>query len=67
MVLGGWELNMGILASTEEQMSSCAAQRRPHLKCYRMEPDHKEGLGRHRDWEENCPEGARETEKGLGT
>ena len=38
----------------------------PHLKCYKMDVENKEGLGRHCDWENKCPEGAREKQKGIG-
>ena len=31
-----------------------------------MDMEHKEGLGRHRDWEKKCPKGGRETEKRIG-
>ena len=39
------------------------AQRWPHLKCYKMDVEHEEGLGRHRDWEKKCPEGARDRKR----
>ena len=42
------------------------AQRWPHFKCYKMDGEHKEGLGRQRDPEKKCSKGGRETEKRIG-
>ena len=39
----------------------------PHLNCYKVDVEHEEGLGRHRDREKKCPKGGREIEKGLET
>ena len=43
------------------------AQRWPHLKCYKMDMEHKEGLRRHRDCKERVVQGGQWTKAGLGT
>ena len=67
MVSGGRGLNTGILDSVEKQMSVLWLKDGPTSSATRWMWSHEEGLGRHCDWEKKCPEGARETEKGLET